>query len=334
MRTGRRLGSWVVLAVALAGVVHAQTPRDRTSRRDRMRAEGARSSHLSQPPPTARPDGAPPVQPAPTPQTTPPEMSAETGRGVTERPQVELEIECAGQPWGRIVVELYPERTPVTVRNFLQYVDEGFYDGTIFHRVLPDFLIQGGGYVSLNEPKTAGSHPAIRNESRRGPKNTRGTVAMARKRDPHSAVSQFFINVADNEQLDFPKAGAYGYCVFGKVIDGLDVVDRIKNVPTQVSPEAQRRFDRYRALGETVTQVERSQPSNPPLIKKACRVLRPIPPPPVMPATPDAAVPALPAPTPGAPPVVPPPVPVETQPQFQDLPHDAPPPGEPLEPAG
>jgi peptidyl-prolyl cis-trans isomerase B (cyclophilin B) len=170
---------------------------------------------------------------------------------------------------------MYPARAPITVRTFLQYVNSGFYDGTIFHRAIPGFVIQGGGYTSLTEKKTEGLGQAIRNESRRGAlRNARGTVAMARKQDPHSAVSQFFINLADNEELDQPRAGLYGYCVFAKVIEGMDVVDRIAEVPTRVSDAAQRRFERYIQEGRPVEKVEQSEPLSPPVLKHA-RVLDP-----------------------------------------------------------
>ena len=197
-----------------------------------------------------------------------------------EHPLVELRITCDGKPLGNIVLELHPERTRATVDNFLKYVDEGFYDGTIFHRVLPDFIIQGGGYTSPTQLKTEGLHTPIRNESRRAPKderglqNARGTIAMARKRDPHSAIAQFFINVADNDQLDYPRAGIYGYCVFGHVVEGMDVVDKIKDAATKISPEAQARYERYQAEGQEVKQAEKSQPLKPAMIQSARRLDR------------------------------------------------------------
>jgi cyclophilin family peptidyl-prolyl cis-trans isomerase len=128
---------------------------------------------------------------------------------------------------GDITVELDRQKAPNTVKNFLQYVDDGFYDGTIFHRVIPDFMIQGGGMTpDMSEKKT---HDPIKNESGNGLSNKRGTIAMARTNDPNSATSQFFINVVDNETLD---TYGGGYAVFGKVTDGLDVVDKIVNVRT------------------------------------------------------------------------------------------------------
>ena len=133
---------------------------------------------------------------------------------------------------GTIVLQLNPEKAPDTVKNFLEYAKEGFYDGTIFHRVIDNFMIQGGGM----EPgiKEKPNRAPIQNEASNGLSNTRGTIAMARTPNPHSATSQFFINVADNTFLDFksPTADGYGYCVFGEVVEGMDVVDAIKNVAT------------------------------------------------------------------------------------------------------
>jgi peptidyl-prolyl cis-trans isomerase B (cyclophilin B) len=133
---------------------------------------------------------------------------------------------------GDITLELYPDKAPLTVKNFLSYVDEHFYDGTIFHRVIKGFMIQGGGYtIDFSEKLTK---PSIENEAWNGLKNARGTIAMARTTEPHSATCQFFINHADNSFLDHRNktAEGYGYCVFGKVVDGLDVVDEIANVKT------------------------------------------------------------------------------------------------------
>jgi len=130
---------------------------------------------------------------------------------------------------GDFVVQLDPMRAPITVRNFLEYVKSGFYDGTIFHRVVPGFVIQGGGFTTdYKEKKTRDPIP---NESGNGLSNLRGTIAMARTRDPHSATSQFYINLADNTKLD-PSAARWGYAVFGKVVSGMDVVDKIASVPT------------------------------------------------------------------------------------------------------
>jgi peptidyl-prolyl cis-trans isomerase B (cyclophilin B) len=132
---------------------------------------------------------------------------------------------------GTIKLELYADKAPITVQNFLGYVDDGFYDGTVFHRVIADFMIQGGGMEpGMRQKKTKVS---IKNESANGLANSRGTIAMARTSAPDSASSQFFINVKDNAFLDKANAGdGVGYCVFGKVIEGMDVVDKIKAVKT------------------------------------------------------------------------------------------------------
>ena len=116
-----------------------------------------------------------------------------------------------------------------------------FYDGTSFHRVVAGFVIQGGGYTNGTTPKTDGLHPPIRNEARNGLRNVRGAIAMARAKDPHSATSQFFINVKDNPGLDYdnPDWDGWGYCVFGKVVEGLNVVDRVRMVGTRINPQAQ-----------------------------------------------------------------------------------------------
>lgn len=133
---------------------------------------------------------------------------------------------------GTIILELFPEKAPKTVENFLQYGREGFYEGTIFHRVIDNFVIQGGGFMPGMQQKLG--RPPIENEANNGLRNRRGSVAMARTSDPHSATSQFFINVVDNDFLNYtaPTPAGWGYCVFGKVIDGMQVVDKIKGVPT------------------------------------------------------------------------------------------------------
>ena len=133
--------------------------------------------------------------------------------------------------YGTIKVELYPEKAPKTVENFLKYVDDKFYDGTIFHRVISNFMIQGGGFEpGMKEKQT---RPPIKNEASNGLSNKRGTLAMARTNQPDSATAQFYINVKDNLFLDQARArDGVGYCVFGKVIAGMDVVDKIKEVKT------------------------------------------------------------------------------------------------------
>ena len=133
---------------------------------------------------------------------------------------------------GKVVLELEPDKAPKTVENFLTYVREGFYDGTIFHRVIPGFVIQGGGFTAdMVQKKT---HDPIVNEADNGLKNLRGTISMARTPDPDSASSQFFISVADNASLDHRGKNPrdWGYAVFGRVVEGMDVVDAIVKVPT------------------------------------------------------------------------------------------------------
>lgn len=146
-----------------------------------------------------------------------------------KNPRVALETDK-----GTIVVELYPDKAPITVENFLKYVDSGYYAGTIFHRVIPKFMVQGGGMDDKMVPKTAGMLPAIKNEADNGLKNDRGTLAMARTGVVDSATSQFFINTVDNAFLNFksPDPRGYGYAVFGKVVDGMDVVDSISATRT------------------------------------------------------------------------------------------------------
>ncbi|MDD2833028.1 MAG: peptidylprolyl isomerase [Methylotenera sp.] len=134
--------------------------------------------------------------------------------------------------FGEITLALDAEKAPITVANFLAYVDNGFYDGTIFHRVINGFMIQGGGFdTSMSQKSTAAE---IKNEADNGLSNDKYTIAMARTSAPHSASSQFFINVANNEFLNHtaPTGSGWGYCVFGKVVDGIDVVDKIRQVPT------------------------------------------------------------------------------------------------------
>jgi peptidyl-prolyl cis-trans isomerase B (cyclophilin B) len=131
---------------------------------------------------------------------------------------------------GPIVIELDSEKAPSTCKNFLQYAREGFYDGTIFHRVIGNFMVQGGGFGPGMIPKR--TRDPIENEAKNGLSNRTGTVAMARTSAPHSATAQFFINVADNKFLDHPGQDGWGYCVFGKVVEGMDVVSQIKAVPT------------------------------------------------------------------------------------------------------
>jgi cyclophilin family peptidyl-prolyl cis-trans isomerase len=145
-------------------------------------------------------------------------------------PQVEIKTN-----FGNILLELYPEKAPKTVKNFLSYVQENYYKDTVFHRVIPGFMIQGGGFdKSLKQKPT---RQPIENEAGNGLKNEIGTIAMARTGNPHSATSQFFINVGNNKFLNYtmPNSRGYGYTVFGRVISGMDVVNKISVTPTGAS---------------------------------------------------------------------------------------------------
>ena len=149
----------------------------------------------------------------------------ETAKG---NPKVVLETSQ-----GKMVIELFADKAPATVQNFLAYVDAKFYDGTIFHRVIPNFMIQGGGFTADMEQKSTGD--PIKNEADNGLKNQRGTLAMARTGDPHSATGQFFINSVDNDFLNFKSKTpqGWGYAVFGKVVEGIEIVDDISAVKTK-----------------------------------------------------------------------------------------------------
>jgi len=132
--------------------------------------------------------------------------------------------------YGNIKIELDAEKAPKTTENFLSYVRSGHYNGTIFHRVIDGFMIQGGGFEPGMKQKP--TNAPVENEAKNGLKNDNYTIAMARTSDPHSATAQFFINVNDNRFLDYPGQDGWGYCVFGKVVEGTDVIDRIKGVKT------------------------------------------------------------------------------------------------------
>jgi cyclophilin family peptidyl-prolyl cis-trans isomerase len=151
---------------------------------------------------------------------------------ISGRTQIRMETSL-----GNIVVELDSGRAPLTVQNFLQYVVDGHYEGTIFHRVAPAFLAQGGGYLPDMSQKPA--ERSVNNESGNGLSNRRGTIAMARSSEPHSANSQFYFNLTDNVDLD-PRPSRWGYAVFGQIVEGLDVMDRIGSVATGAAGE----FDR------------------------------------------------------------------------------------------
>ena len=140
-------------------------------------------------------------------------------------PQLEVKTSL-----GTISIELYQDKAPKSVENFLQYAKDGFYNDTVFHRVIPGFMIQGGGFTPDMKQKDA--RAPIQNEARNGLKNQTGTLAMARTGDPHSATAQFFINLKDNSFLDYPSRDGWGYAVFGKVTQGFDIVQKIAMVPT------------------------------------------------------------------------------------------------------
>jgi peptidyl-prolyl cis-trans isomerase B (cyclophilin B) len=154
-------------------------------------------------------------------------IAAEKPKMNEPAPEVRLETNL-----GAVVLKLDSAKAPATVENFLTYVKEGHYDGTIFHRVIPNFMAQGGGYTEDFKQKP--THKPVKNEANNGLKNKRGTIAMARTPDPHSATSQFFINFVDNAFLDYKSATpqGWGYTVFGEVTEGMDVVDKMARIPT------------------------------------------------------------------------------------------------------
>ena len=150
-----------------------------------------------------------------------------SGLAAAANPQVEFKTNV-----GSFVVELYADKAPATVDNFLRYVNDGFYQGTIFHRVIPGFVVQGGGFTKDYQQKP--TREPVKNEAANGLKNVTATLAMARTNDPHSATAQFFINLKDNDFLDHraPNPREYGYTVFGRVVKGMDVVQKIAAIPT------------------------------------------------------------------------------------------------------
>lgn len=163
---------------------------------------------------------------------------------------------------GDMTIELNREKAPVTVDNFLAYVDSGFYEGTIFHRIIKDFMIQGGGMNEDYSPKK-GTLPPIQNEADNGLKNTYGTLAMARTSDPNSATSQFFINVKNNAFLNHrsKKGRGWGYCVFGRVIGGTETLDAIRNTPVHLDPQADRQKPAAADTPVVIKKVTRVDPS-------------------------------------------------------------------------
>jgi len=162
---------------------------------------------------------------------------------------------------GAVVIELHPDKAPKTVENFLRYVNEGKYDGTIFHRIIKRFMNQGGGFTP--DYKKVDTFDPIKNEADNGLKNKRGTIAMARTGDPHSATNQFFINTVDNTFLDHTgkTARGWGYCVFATVIDGMEVMDRIAKVPTGANGPFQQDVPMEEILIQKVSVIEEAAKS-------------------------------------------------------------------------
>jgi cyclophilin family peptidyl-prolyl cis-trans isomerase len=175
-----------------------------------------------------------------------------TGTALAENPGVSMQTSK-----GTITLELDAEKAPKTVENFLRYVDDGFYDGTVFHRVIGGFMIQGGGYTEDLEKKT--TRDPVGNEADNGLKNERGTIAMARTNDPHSATAQFFINLENNAFLDHSGKNrrGWGYAVFGKVTDGMDVVDSIAAIRTGPKGPFPKDVPLEPVVIEKVTRIER-----------------------------------------------------------------------------
>jgi cyclophilin family peptidyl-prolyl cis-trans isomerase len=169
---------------------------------------------------------AAPATPATSPDAPPPPAKPQPKAALTPGAAPQIQVVTSV---GSFTLELNPERAPLTVAHFLRYVDQGQYSGTIFHRVIPNFVVQGGGFDSNYKLKAATAK--VVNESGNGLTNQRGTVGMARSQDPHGSDAQFYVNLYDNEALD-PNKTRWGYAVFGKVVQGMDVVDRIGNVAT------------------------------------------------------------------------------------------------------
>lgn len=165
---------------------------------------------------------------------------------------------------GTVVIELYADKAPNTVENFLRYVNAAKYDDTLFHRVIKGFMNQGGGYTP--DFKKVEAFAPVRNEADNGLKNTRGTIAMARTGDPHSATNQFFINTADNTPLDHTgkTTQGWGYCVFGSVVDGMEVMDRIARVQTGAGGTFQRDVPQEQILIQKVSVIEEAVKPAPP----------------------------------------------------------------------
>jgi len=174
-----------------------------------------------------------------------------TANASAENPRVLIKTSM-----GDIELELDADKAPLSVKNFLRYVDEGFYNGTIFHRVINGFMIQGGGFSPDLQRKQ--THEPVRNEAKNGLKNKRGSIAMARTSDPHSATSQFFINHADNDNLDYPSFDGWGYAVFGRVSKGMETVDKIADAYT-TSKRGMRNVPDKDIVIESITRIPASE---------------------------------------------------------------------------
>lgn len=197
-------------------------------------------------PNNTRPDGGT------TPATKPPPTTKPTTAKPKKSPRVVFETNK-----GKIIVELYARKTPKTVANFLAYVDEGFYDGTVFHRIMENFMIQGGGFT-VDGIRKRPRGPIDNEAQKAGLSNLRGTIAMARTGQPHSATCQFFINVKNNNASLDPNVNPrnpHGYCVFGRVVTGMDVVDKIRQTPVQRSPSGEMSSPRESIIINKVRRV-------------------------------------------------------------------------------
>ena len=186
-------------------------------------------------------------------------LLAANSYALADNPKVRMETTK-----GTVLIELYPDKAPGTVENFLRYVNAGKYDGTIFHRVIKDFMNQGGGFTP--DFKKVETFAPIQNEADNGLKNTRGTIAMARTGDPHSATNQFFINTADNAFLDHTGKTMrdWGYCVFGTVVDGMDVMDRIARVQTGSGGPFNKDVPQEEILIQKASVIEKAPQPKPP----------------------------------------------------------------------
>jgi peptidyl-prolyl cis-trans isomerase A (cyclophilin A) len=216
------LSSALACGALLAGCATAPPP---ASAPPAQPAAVAQAAPAPAPAAQSAPPEAPPPAPVPPPSVPPPPVPPAAADPVFVTLSTTL---------GDIVLELDAQKAPRTVANFQRYVKEGFYDGTVFHRVIPGFMAQAGGYTGGLQPKP--THEPVVNEAANGLRNLRASIAMARTAVPDSATSQFFINVADNAGLDYPAPDGHGYAVFGRVVAGMDVVDHIVGAPTAPHP--------------------------------------------------------------------------------------------------